>query len=88
MKNSSNTWDQYQVQQSPLTESSDAEGNQRGEALVTGKLHQSSILCLTQVQQLGREETDAKGYIHQFGEVDLIYVADVINDISIVHTSV
>lgn len=45
------------MQLGQLTERSDAEGNQGGEALVAGQLHQSSILCLTQVQQLERQGT-------------------------------
>lgn len=60
-KNSNNTKDQYQVHRSLLTESCDAERNQRGEALVTGQLHQSSILCLTQVQQL-ETDTEVRGF--------------------------
>lgn len=37
-----------------LTESSNTKGNQGRKALITGQLHQSSIFCLTKVQQLAR----------------------------------
>lgn len=39
-----------------LTKGSDAQGNQRGKALIAGQFHQSSVLSLTQVQQLEKEQ--------------------------------
>ena len=43
-------------QQGLLTESSNAERNKGWKALITGQLHQRSILCLAQVQQLETRE--------------------------------
>lgn len=37
-----------------LTKSSNTKGDQGRKALITGQLHQSSIFCLTKVQQLAR----------------------------------
>lgn len=41
-----------------LTESSNTKGNQGRKALITGQLHQTSILCLTKVQQLARRKQE------------------------------
>lgn len=48
-----------------LTESSNTQGNQGWEALVTGQLHQSSILCLTKIQQLARGKKQHTSHIKE-----------------------